>query len=83
MTRDATVAHSKALISEKEGIFTGSSVVRAGKAVKRHYFDLDRRCTFIADAKLATRQGLGGSSGTHRAIFAGRGRNGFRGRGSV
>jgi hypothetical protein len=45
---------------EEEGIFTASSVVRAGEAVKRHCFDLNRRCTFIADVKIATAQGVGG-----------------------
>jgi hypothetical protein len=54
------VAQSSALNVEKEGIFTASSVVRAGEAVKRHNFDLNRRCTFIADAKFAVGQGVGG-----------------------
>src|SRR5687767_13886557 len=59
MTRDASVAHSRALNSGKEGIFTASSVVRAGEAVKRYSFDLNAGYTFITDAKLVARQGVG------------------------
>jgi hypothetical protein len=41
---------SQAFRTEKERMFTAVSVVRGEGAVKRHYLDLNNRCTFIADA---------------------------------
>src|ERR1044072_2827447 len=86
-TSDATTALNRALRTEKERMFTAFSVVRGEGAVKRHYMDLNPRCTFIADAICAMvvrrgqPRGFGRASccrseadtyGAHGRIFAAR-----------